>query len=177
MVAEADDYVSSIAQVHSQSPDVLVLDAGMSDGPSSGVISELRLRAPDTHVVALTMLEELGLAKFAFAAGALGFVPQGARRQGADSSSSGCRGRRGLRRPTGNSTAGAHRLAALGTQASPTAAITPVTGSEAMITMPCSSGLTVIVSSARSTRSCIPISPNDPPSRRAGRPEQDPHQR
>ena len=74
VVAEADDLVSSIAQVYLQRPDVLVLDFRMSDGPSSGVVSELRVRSPGTRIVVLTMHDDPAFAKFALAAGALGFV-------------------------------------------------------------------------------------------------------
>lgn len=74
VVGEAEDLVASIAQVHLECPDVLVLDFQMSDGPSSGVIRELRMRSPNTKAVVLSMDDEPAFARVALAAGALGFV-------------------------------------------------------------------------------------------------------
>jgi two-component system, NarL family, response regulator NreC len=74
VIAEASDLASVERHVEDDPPDVLVLDLGMPDGSSVEAISQLRERATDTQIVALTMEDNPVFAQRALAAGALGFV-------------------------------------------------------------------------------------------------------
>jgi len=74
VIAEAGDLASVARHVHGHQPHVLVLDLGMPNGSSSGVISQLRERVPETQIVVMTMQEDPMFAQRAFAAGAVGFV-------------------------------------------------------------------------------------------------------
>src|SRR5271166_1329299 len=55
VVAEAGDMAAAVRHVYDHKPQVLVLDLRMPGGSSIETIGELRARAPDTQVVALTM--------------------------------------------------------------------------------------------------------------------------
>src|ERR1700682_4483730 len=58
VIAEASDLTSLVRAVDAHQPHVLVLDLGMPDGGSSSeVIDQLRVRAPDTQIVIVTMEE------------------------------------------------------------------------------------------------------------------------
>lgn len=74
VIAEADDMATAIRQVHMRKPNVLVLDLSMRGGSSVETIGELRMHAPDTKVVVLSMNDNPAFAQHALAAGALGFV-------------------------------------------------------------------------------------------------------
>ncbi len=74
VVAEAEDMASAVRHVHDHKPDVLVLDLRLPGGSSIDTIGELRDRAPDTHVVVVTMEGNPVFAQHALAAGALGYV-------------------------------------------------------------------------------------------------------
>ncbi len=74
VVAEADDMADVTRHVLGHAPQVLVLDLNMPGGSSIEAISCLHEQAPGTKVVVMTMEEEPGFAKRAFAAGAVGFV-------------------------------------------------------------------------------------------------------
>jgi two-component system response regulator NreC len=74
VIAEASDLDSVMHRVQSERPQVLVLDLGLPDGSSIEAIGQLRERAPETQIVALTMEDSPVFAQRALAAGALGFV-------------------------------------------------------------------------------------------------------
>lgn len=74
VVAEADDMASVIRQVHLRKPHVLVLDLRMRGGSSVETIAAMRERVPNTRVVVLSMNDGPAFARYALAAGALGFV-------------------------------------------------------------------------------------------------------
>jgi len=74
VVAEAEDMEAAVRHVHSDKPDVLVLDLRMPGGSSVETIGELRECAPQTRVVVLTMEESPVFAQRALASGAVGFV-------------------------------------------------------------------------------------------------------
>ena len=74
VVAEAHDLASVERHVHTDQPDVLVLDLGLPDGSGLPAIGNLRRSAPDTQIVVITMEDNPGFAQRALAAGATGFV-------------------------------------------------------------------------------------------------------
>jgi two-component system, NarL family, response regulator NreC len=74
VIAEASNLDSVMHRVQSERPQVLVLDLGLPDGSSIEAIGQLRERAPETQIVALTMEDSPVFAQRALAAGALGFV-------------------------------------------------------------------------------------------------------
>jgi two-component system response regulator NreC len=74
VVAETGDVASTERRVASQPPRVLVLDVDMPDGSSVPAIPRMRVAAPQTRIVVLTMHTEPGLAREALRAGATGFV-------------------------------------------------------------------------------------------------------
>jgi two-component system response regulator NreC len=65
---------STVSHVHNDRPHVLVLDLSMPDGSGLEVIDELRERAPETQIVAITMNDTPMFAHQALAAGAVGLV-------------------------------------------------------------------------------------------------------
>ena len=71
---EDDDLSSATTRVRARRPDVLVLDFRMPGVPSGEMIAALRLCAPRTQIIVLTMLDNPAFAGVAIAAGALGFV-------------------------------------------------------------------------------------------------------
>jgi two-component system, NarL family, response regulator NreC len=74
LVAEAADLRTAIAHVIDEQPEVLLLDLGMPDGSSMRAIGDLRQRAANTQVVALSMNDDPAFARCALNAGAVGFV-------------------------------------------------------------------------------------------------------
>jgi two-component system response regulator NreC len=74
VVAEAADLDATCRHVRDQRPDVLVLDLGLPEGLSLGVIPALRAECPETQIVVLTMQENPAYARQALSAGALGYV-------------------------------------------------------------------------------------------------------
>jgi two-component system response regulator NreC len=74
MVGEAGDLASVVRHVEGDRPQVLLLDLSMPGGSSVEAIGQLRERAPETQIVALTMEDDPVFAQRAFAAGAVGFV-------------------------------------------------------------------------------------------------------
>ncbi len=67
-IAEVKEVVDSVA------PDVVVLDVNMPDGLGVDAVADLRERSPGTQVVLLTMERDVGLARRALDAGALGYL-------------------------------------------------------------------------------------------------------
>ena len=67
-VAEVKEVVAAVA------PEVVVLDVNMPDGLGIDAVGELRERSPGTGIVLLTMERDVGLARQALAAGALGYL-------------------------------------------------------------------------------------------------------
>jgi two-component system response regulator NreC len=74
VVAEADDHASAARHVHSEQPQVLVLDLGLRDGSSIEAIRTLSERAPQTKIVVLTMEDDPIFAQRALTAGASAYV-------------------------------------------------------------------------------------------------------
>jgi two-component system response regulator NreC len=74
VVGEAGDLAGARAAVVEHSPDVLVLDVNMPDGLGVDAVAGLRERAPTTQIVLLTMERDVGLARRALEAGALGYL-------------------------------------------------------------------------------------------------------
>jgi two-component system, NarL family, response regulator NreC len=74
VIAEAQDLTTAVSHVHEHRPHVLVLDLSMPDGSGLDAIGELRERAPDTQIVAITMNDTPMFAQRALAAGAVGLV-------------------------------------------------------------------------------------------------------
>jgi two-component system response regulator NreC len=72
VVAEAPDLTAAAVSAHL--PRVLVLDLGLPNWSSIGMITRSRKQAPRTEVVGLTMEESPMFALLAFDAGATGFV-------------------------------------------------------------------------------------------------------
>jgi two-component system response regulator NreC len=74
VIAEASDLKGITHQLRTHQPEVLVLDASMSDGSTVERIQQLREQAPRTQTVLITMDKNRTLAEQALRAGALGFV-------------------------------------------------------------------------------------------------------
>ena len=74
VVAQAGDVASAHSCVRQHHPDVLVLDLNMPGGSSLESVTKLRVEAPDTRVVVLTMEEEPAFVRAVRQAGALGYV-------------------------------------------------------------------------------------------------------
>lgn len=74
VVGEPDNLESVIRHVHTQRPDVLVLDLGLSAGRGLEMIGELHTQAPDTQIVVLTTNDDPAFAQGALDSGALGLV-------------------------------------------------------------------------------------------------------
>ncbi len=71
---EAGDIDGTLEKVRLCSPQVLVLDLNMGGTSSLDVIPQLRVDAPDTQIVVLTMQEDPAFARAALRAGAIGYV-------------------------------------------------------------------------------------------------------
>lgn len=74
VVAEADNLTAVAPQTRRHRRPVVVLGLGMAAGSVGEAIGQLRTRAPESQIVALTMDENPALAQRVLAAGALGFV-------------------------------------------------------------------------------------------------------
>lgn len=74
VVAEADDLTSVVRYVAEHRPRAVALDLGITDGSTSKAIRMLRVRAPQTQIVIVTMEENPVFAQRALDAGAIGFV-------------------------------------------------------------------------------------------------------
>jgi two-component system response regulator NreC len=71
---EAGDVAGTVQSVLARRPRVLVLDLNMGGESSLDSIPQLRIDAPDTQIVVLTMQENPAFARAALRAGALGYV-------------------------------------------------------------------------------------------------------
>jgi two-component system response regulator NreC len=74
VVSEAGTVAETEARVAAHRPAVLILDVNMPDGSSIPAIPGLLNRAPETHIVVLTMQSDPEIARKALRAGATGFV-------------------------------------------------------------------------------------------------------
>jgi two-component system response regulator NreC len=74
VIAEASDLPAVLELVQGSRPHVLVIDLDLPGGSSIQAIGRLRIRAPETQIVVLTMEENPIFAQQVLAAGALGFV-------------------------------------------------------------------------------------------------------
>ena len=74
VVAEADDVEGALRYVRGHRPSVLILDLNLHGTLSTSALPTLRVEAPDTAVVVLTMQDDPVLARGALKAGALGYV-------------------------------------------------------------------------------------------------------
>jgi two-component system, NarL family, response regulator NreC len=71
---EAGDVAGTIQKVVARQPQVLVLDLNMGGESSLDSIPRLRVEAPDTQIVVLTMQDNPAFARAALRAGAVGYV-------------------------------------------------------------------------------------------------------
>lgn len=74
VIAEAADQDSAVRLVLDHRPCVLVLDLRLPGGSSLETVRRLRVSAPETRIVVMTMEASPAFARGAFAAGAAGFV-------------------------------------------------------------------------------------------------------
>jgi len=74
VLAEAADVPSTLEQVRTLRPDLLILDVSMPGGPSLSSLPDAFAAHPDLKVVVLTMHEDPGYARQALDAGAHGYV-------------------------------------------------------------------------------------------------------
>jgi two-component system response regulator NreC len=74
VVAEAGNIDEARRYVHGHHPTVLVLDLNMPGGSSLEAIPALRIEAPETQIVVLTMQDDPEYAREALAGGAIGYV-------------------------------------------------------------------------------------------------------
>jgi two-component system response regulator NreC len=74
VLAEAATADDALRYVRAHRPSVLVLDLNMPGRPTLEVLPEIRIAAPETAVVVLTMQEDPAFARQALRAGALGYV-------------------------------------------------------------------------------------------------------
>jgi two-component system, NarL family, response regulator NreC len=74
VVAEAGDVDSTLEQVASRRPDVLVLDLHMPGGGSLPALPALRAASPGTAILVLTMQDDPGFAREAMQRGARGYL-------------------------------------------------------------------------------------------------------
>lgn len=70
------DGTEVVSSVRAADPDVLLLDLGLPGRNGLDLIPDLRRLCPRTRVLVVTMHADAGLARLAFTAGALGFVPK-----------------------------------------------------------------------------------------------------
>jgi len=74
VIAEAHDLLTTMRHVNGHLPHVLVLDLRMPDGSSIAVIRQLRLPAPETAIVVVTVEDSPAYARATIDAGAVGYV-------------------------------------------------------------------------------------------------------
>jgi two-component system response regulator NreC len=74
VVAEVSDLTTVIEYAHSVQPHVLVLDLDLPGGSSIHTVGRMRMQAPETQIVLLTLEESPVFAAQALAAGASGLV-------------------------------------------------------------------------------------------------------
>jgi two-component system response regulator NreC len=74
VVGEAADVAAARSAVLDHSPSVLVLDVNMPDGLGVDAVAGLRVEAPGTEIVLLTMERDLTLARGALDSGARGYL-------------------------------------------------------------------------------------------------------
>ncbi|MFI5003678.1 MAG: response regulator transcription factor [Solirubrobacterales bacterium] len=74
VVAEADDLEETSRALATHRPRVLVLDLWSTDGTARATIGELRVQAPGTQIVAVTMNDSPPFAQALLKAGASAFV-------------------------------------------------------------------------------------------------------
>jgi two-component system, NarL family, response regulator NreC len=74
VIAEAGDVATTERRVTAYHPQVLILDLTMPGESSLPAIPRLRLSAPDTQIVVLTMQNDPAFAREALRAGAIGYV-------------------------------------------------------------------------------------------------------
>jgi DNA-binding NarL/FixJ family response regulator len=71
---QADAAPAALADMTASPPDVVVVDLSLKSGSGLDLIKDLRLSAPDTKAVVLSMHEEVYYVERAFRAGARGYV-------------------------------------------------------------------------------------------------------
>jgi two-component system response regulator NreC len=74
VIAEATDLTMVARHLHGHRPHVLVLDLDLPNGSSIETIRRLRVQAPQTEIVVMTMQDSPVFAQHALDAGAIGFV-------------------------------------------------------------------------------------------------------
>jgi two-component system response regulator NreC len=74
VVAEAADIESAERYVRGHRPDVLLVNLNLGNDPSLSLISRLVTTYPDTHIVVLTLQDDVPLAREVLRRGALGYV-------------------------------------------------------------------------------------------------------
>ena len=74
VIGEADDVAGTERRVAAFRPRVLILDLNMPGGSSLPAIPTLRVSAPETQIVVLTMQNDPAFAREALRAGAIGYV-------------------------------------------------------------------------------------------------------
>jgi len=77
VVGEAEDVVSALKLVEDHKPDVAVVDLSLKDSNGMDLIKDIRLRAPNTLVLVLSMHDESFYAERVLRAGARGYITKG----------------------------------------------------------------------------------------------------
>lgn len=78
IVGEAEDGVQSVRLAIELRPDIIIMDIGMPSLNGIEATRQIRLQAPDTKVLALSMYADRQFAQDMFKAGASGYVLKGA---------------------------------------------------------------------------------------------------
>ncbi len=74
VVGEADNGYAALGLVSKLHPDLLLVDIGMPGPGGPELVASLRSREPATHVLIVSMHEDLGLVRQVMAAGASGYL-------------------------------------------------------------------------------------------------------
>lgn len=74
VVGEAATAEETVTLVDAESPDVVLMDLSLPDNDGIAAIQSIRASHPSTHVLVLTMHDDVAYLREAFAAGALGYV-------------------------------------------------------------------------------------------------------
>lgn len=77
VVGEAEDVVNALRLVEEHKPDVAVVDLSLKDSNGMDLIKDIRLRAPNTLVLVLSMHDESFYAERVLRAGARGYITKG----------------------------------------------------------------------------------------------------